>query len=303
MTAFLLRRLGFSVVVLFVLLSFVFFAGRVIGNPVLMVLPAEASAEAVADLTRRLGLDEPLHVQFFDFIGGVVAGDFGESFWRRQPALPTALSAVPASLYLAGTAVAIAFPVAFTLGSFAARRPNGILDRLINVFSLGGVSTVDFWLGLMLILIFAVELGWFPTGGYGGPTHVILPALTLSYRTIGRVAQFTRSAMLEEYGKPYIKMARAKGMSERRIFGHAAKNAAIPVVTLSGDELANLANGAVVVETVFAWPGIGALIIAAITQRDLPLLEATVAVMAVIIIVGNLLVDATYSYLNPKIRR
>lgn len=304
MAMFVLRRTAESFLVLFVLISLVFLAGRVIGDPVLVMLGPEATQASQDAMRERLGLANPLVVQYWHFITDIfLRGDFGESFWQRQPALPIAISRVPATLYLAFISMAIAIPVAIGLGTWSALRPRSVIDRAINVFSLAGVSVVDFWLALMMVYFFSVQLGWLPTAGYGGGKDIILPAVALAYRSIGRLAQFTRSALLDEYAKPYVKMARAKGLSERRIFIHVIKNAAIPIVTLCGDEIAGLANGSVVIETVFAWPGIGSLIVLAINQRDLVLLEASVAVVGVIIITVNLLVDLTYSYLNPKVRQ
>jgi peptide/nickel transport system permease protein len=174
---------------------------------------------------------------------------------------------------------------------------------VITVFSLGGVSTADFWLGLMLILILAVEFGWFPTSGYGGPEFVVLPALTLTFRPIGRISQLARSTVLDELSKSYVVTARAKGLQEQTVlFLHTLKNAAIPVITLSGDEMASLLNGAVVIETVFAWPGIGILLIQAIEHRDFPVVEATVFVIAIMVVILNLLVDLSYSLLDPRVR-
>jgi peptide/nickel transport system permease protein len=222
--------------------------------------------------------------------------------WQHGPALPIALSRAVPTLYLTGAAIFMAVPIAVLLGSLAALRPGSGLDRLITVLSLGGISTVDFWLGLMLILFFALHLGWFPTSGYGGLAFLILPALTLAYRSMGRLTQIARSAMLDEYAKPYVQVARAKGMPERRVFLHAFKNASIPILTLAGDEAANMANGTVAVELIFAWPGIGRLFVQAIERRDLFLVEAIVFVIASIAILINLLVDLAYAYLDPKIR-
>ena len=303
MTRYLLSRAQQSVLVILAALVLVFIIGSVIGDPVDLMLPPEAS-DAVRDRLRRsLGFDQPLHIQFWNFIVRVASG-FGESIWQSTAALPLVLSRLPATLYLAGFALLIAVPASLALGGWAALRPGSIADRLINIFSLGGVSIVDFWLGLMLVLIFSVQLGLLPTGGYGGGSiaYLILPAVTMAYRSIGRLAQFTRSALLDEYAKPYVATLRAKGMSEKRIFIHTIKNAAIPIVTLSGDEMASLINGAIVVESVFSWPGIGSLLLQAIGQRDLFLIEAAVFVMTVIIILVNLLIDITYAYLDPKVR-
>lgn len=303
MTQFILSRLGQALMVIAAALLLVFVVGAIIGDPVDLMLPVEASQAVRDNLRQSLGFDQPLPMQFVDFLVRVSQG-FGESIWQSAPALDLVMQRLPYTLYLAGIALLIAVPASLALGAWAAIKPKSLADRAITVFSLGGVSVVDFWLGLMLILIFSIHLGWLPTGGYGGGSlaYVILPAVTLAYRSIGRLAQFTRSALLDEYSKPYVATLRAKGMSERRIFLHTIRNAAIPVVTLSGDELASLINGAIVVEAVFSWPGIGSLLLQAINQRDLFLIEAAVVVMTVIIIVINFLVDLTYTYLDPKVR-
>jgi len=233
----------------------------------------------------------------------VFQGDFGDSLWQRLPALPIVIDRIPATLYLAGVTLLIAVPLAVILGVVSAVRPRSIADRIVTVVSLSGVSTADFWLGLMLILFFAVQLGWLPTSGYGGPEYVILPAIALAARPIGRISQVVRSAMLDEMSKGYVTTARAKGLRERVvIFSHTLKNAAIPVVTLAGDEASVMLNGAVVIETLFGWPGVGILLIQAIERRDLPVIEASVMAIAVMIVTVNLLVDLTYTLIDPRVR-
>ena len=301
--SYLLRRLGQSALVLIALLCLMFVVSNFIGDPVTLLLPPEAPHSQRVALAQELGLDKPWYGRFGDYVARIAAGDFGTSLWLNAPALPLVLTRLPFSLMLAAITLSIAVPTALILGSLAALRPKSVVDRMVNFFSLGSVSTVDFWIGLMLILIFAVQLGWFRSGGYGPSYHyVVLPALTMASRPVGRLAQVTRSAMIEEYSKPYIRMARAKGMPERRVFLHALKGASIPIVTLGGDEMNHQLNGSVVIETVFAWPGIGLLLIQAVQNRDFYLLEATVFVIAVIAIIINLLVDFTYTYLNPKIK-
>ena len=303
MARYVARRLVQSLFVLVVVLTLVFFAGRVIGNPAVLILGPEARADDVKTLEKRFGYDQPPLVQFGRYARGVLSGDFGNSWWQLRPALPMALERLPATLKLAGVTMLFALPLAMLLGSLAAWRPGSPVDKAVNVISLTGASAVDFWIGLMLILLFAVQLRLLPTSGSGSLKFIILPALTLSLRPLGRVAQVTRSAMLDQLSRPYIKTARAKGFRERRIvLGQALKNAFIPIITLSGDEAISTLNGAVVVETVFAWPGLGLLIVSAVTNRDLPLIEALVFVVAIMIIVTNLLVDLTYSYLDPKVR-
>lgn len=303
MLAWLARRLLLSVAVTFVVLTLVFVAGRVLGDPVRLVVGIEASEERVQQVRENLNLNQPLGEQYLNFVGDALSLRFGVSFWQKVPALPRVLERIPATLKLTAAALALAVPLGITLGCLSALRPWSRIDRLTNVISLGGVSVVEFWLALMLILIFPVRLGWFKTSGYGGIEYFVLPALTLCYKPLGRIAQITRSAMLDELAKPYVKAARARGLAERRVvFVHALKNAAVPVLTISGDELAALLNGAIIVETVFGWPGIGRLTIQALERRDLPMVEATVFVVAIFIIATNLLVDMAYTWLNPRIR-
>lgn len=281
----------------------VFFVTHLLGDPARLMLRPEATEEQVQALRESLGLDDPLLVQFGRFTGDIIRGDFGDSLWQRVPALPIVLDRIPATLYLAGITLTVAIPIAVVLGIISAVKPRSIADRIVTVVSLTGVSTADFWLGLMLILFFAVELGWLPTSGYGGAQYVILPAAALAVRPIGRVSQVVRSAMLEELSKGYVTTARSKGLGERVVvFYHTLKNAGIPIITLVGDEASALLNGAVVIETLFGWPGVGILLIQAIERRDLPLIEASVIAIAVMIVLVNLLVDLTYTFLDPRVR-
>jgi peptide/nickel transport system permease protein len=297
------RRLVHSVIVLLGLVVAVFFFTHMLGDPARLMLRPEATAEQVEAVRDRLGLNDPLHEQFFRFMGGAVRGDFGESIWQRGPALPIMLERLPNTLYLAGVTILVAIPLAALLGIVSALRPGSLIDRASTVVGLAGVSIADFWLGLMLILFFAVNLDWLPTSGFGGPQYVILPALALMVRPLGRISQVIRSSMLDQLSQPYVTTARSKGLSERVVVSlHAMKNAAIPALTLIGDETAALLNGAVVIETVFGWPGIGLLLIQAIERRDLPLIEACVFAIAVMIIFANLLVDLAYTFFDPRIR-
>ena len=298
-----MRRLFHSVIVLLGLVVAVFFFTHMLGDPARLMLRPEATPEQVEAVRERLGLNDPLPEQFLRFMGGAIRGDFGDSIWQRAPALPIMLERLPNTLYLAGVTILVALPLAALLGIVSALRPGSIVDRSSTVVALAGVSIADFWLGLMLILFFAVNLGWLPTSGFGGPEYVILPALALMVRPLGRISQVIRSSMLDQLGQPYVTTARSKGLSERVVVTlHAMKNAAIPALTLIGDETAALLNGAVVIETVFGWPGIGLLLIQAIERRDLPLIEACVFAIAVMIIVANLLVDLAYTLFDPRIR-
>jgi peptide/nickel transport system permease protein len=292
-----------SIFVLLGLIVVVFFMTHLVGDPVDLMLRPEATEEQRQALRERLGLNDPILIQFGRFVSGAVRGDFGESIWQRVPALPIVLNRLPATLYLTSATLLLAVPLSILLGIISAIRPGSIGDRVVTVVSLGGVSTADFWLGLMLILFFAVRLGWLPTSGYGGFQFVILPAVALAFRPLGRISQVVRSAMLDQFGQPYVTTARAKGLTERVVvYLHTLKNAAIPVATLVGDEAASLLNGAVVIETVFGWPGVGILLIQAIERRDLPLIEASVIVIAVMIVTVNLVIDLTYSFLDPRVR-
>ena len=303
MRRYLLNRLFHSIFVTIGVVILVFLVGHMVGDPARLMLGVLASPESVERLREDLGLSDPLIEQFGRFLAKAARGDFGDSYWQRSPALPLVLARLPATFLLACVVILAAVPSAISLGSIAALKPRSFIDRMVNAFSLAAVSVVDFWLSLMLILLFAVQLRWFATSGYGGARYITLPALALAIRPLGRIAQITRSAVLDELSKPYVKMARAKGMPERRVvFRHALKNAAIPIVTLSGNELISLLNGAVVVETVFAWPGAGSLLILAVQRRDLPLVEALIFVVAIMVVIVNLLVDLSYAYLNPRIR-
>ncbi|MDQ3614229.1 MAG: ABC transporter permease [Chloroflexota bacterium] len=298
-----IRRLLHSIIILFGLVIVVFFVTHMLGDPARLMLRPEATEEQVQALRDTLGLNDPLHVQFGRYMSNLAQGDFGDSIWQRVPALPIVLDRIPATLYLAGVTLLLSVPLAILLGIISAVRPRSIADRLVTVFSLGGVSTADFWLGLMLILLFAVQLRWLPTSGYGGLDYVILPAVALAVRPMGRISQVVRSAMLDEMSKPYMVTARSKGLKERVVvFRHALKNAFIPVVTLAGDEASVILNGAVVIETLFGWPGVGVLLIQAIERRDLPLIEASVISIAVMIVTVNLIVDLAYTLLDPRVR-
>lgn len=297
------RRLAQGVFVLVGVLAVVFLVGNIIGDPVALMLPETASQAQIDAMRNELGFNDPLREQFMRFVVGAVQGDFGISLWQNVPALPLVLARLPATAYLAAVTIGIAFPVAIALGSIAALKPRSMVDRTVNVLALTGVSVVPFWLGLMLILVFPVMLGIGRTGGFGlSPAYVLLPALSLVFRIVGRLSQLTRSALLDEYSQSYIQLARAKGMPERRVLFHALKNAALPVVTMGGDETIQMANGTVVIETIFAWPGIGFLFIQAINRRDVFVLYACVFVIACMVVVLNLLVDIVYAFLNPKVR-
>jgi peptide/nickel transport system permease protein len=298
---YLLRRLGLALVIAFVAVTATFFVGQVIGDPIALRYP-DMTAELRADVARSVGLDGPVSERYVRYIGGVVRGDLGTSIWVKQPVTEMILERIPATLYLASITLMIALPLALILGVLAAVFVGRWIDRLVTAISLAGVSIVHFWLGLVLVIVFSVTLGWLPTSGYGTTAHVIMPALTLALRPIGRISQFTRNAMVEELNSPYVLTARSRGLPEHRVILHALRNASIPVITIFADDLADLLSGSVIVETVFAWPGVGFLLIQGISQRDLPIVSGVALVVVLAVVTINLIVDLVYQLSDPRIR-
>jgi peptide/nickel transport system permease protein len=304
MGAFIARRGLMSVLVLLGVVVLVFVITRTFADPARLMLPIDAKEEDYRQLRAQLHLDEPIPVQFGRFLMGVVRGDLGSSYWQRMPVVELVAQRLPATLMLALSSIVLAAVISIPLGVVAAARPGSWLDRTVVSGSLVGVSVAEFWLGLLLIVFIAAGLGMLPTSGYGTPAHIILPAITLAARPIGRITQIVRSSMLDELARPHVTVARAKGLAERQVFyGHALKNAGIPIITLGGLEAAELLAGyTIVVETVFAWPGIGQLGVGAIAQHDLPLIQAVVLFGASVVVLTNLLVDVAYAYLDPRLR-
>ncbi|WP_404437109.1 ABC transporter permease [Microbacterium aerolatum] len=295
------KRLLHAVLVLLAVLVVVWIVVNQLGDPARLILPPSASQQLYEDTREAMGLNRPLVVQFWESFSGWIVGDFGNSTWQKVPALELVLGRLPATLYLTAVTLVIAVTLALALGILSAMRPGSFLDRTLTTISLAGVSIADFWLALMLILIFGVELGWLPTSGFGGLEFVILPAMALAFRPLGRLAQVARSTLVEEMQKPYVITLRAQGMSEGKIVRrHALKNSLIPIITVGGDELASFLNGAVVIETIFGWPGVGGLFIQAIERRDLPLVLACVFVIAAMVIVVNLIIDLAYAWIDPR---
>lgn len=303
MIEFVARRLAHALAVLLGVSMVVFVVLRLSGNPAALLLPLDASQADYTRLVHAMGLDQPLVVQYLRFLQALVRGDFGVSLRVQQPALQLALERLPATSELALAALVLAVAGGFPLGMWAALRHNRAGDRIGMTLSLLGQSTPVFWLGLMLILIFSVTLRWFPTSGYGGTAHLVLPAVTLAMYSMGRLARMVRSGLLEVLGEDYIRTARAKGLGPVRVMvTHATRNVLIPIVTVLGLDLAALLGGAVVTETVFAWPGIGRLAVQSIQTRDYPVVQAAVAITAAIYVGINLFVDVLYAVLDPKLR-
>jgi peptide/nickel transport system permease protein len=304
---YMIRRVGHSIFIILGLMALLFFAINILGDPVQLLVDEDASQEAIEALRKRFGFDRPLYVRFGDFYWDLVRGDFGTSIRHRIDAREMIFDRLPNTVVLALVAWAIGM-IGIPLGMLAARRPRGIMDRVVNVLSFAVISIPEFWLALMLILIVSVQLDLLPTSGFNGlgPAgweFMILPAIALSPRVMGRNAQITRATMIEEIGKQYVATARAKGLAENTVlYGHVLKNAAISIVTLMGDELAGFMNGSTVVEIIFGWPGIGKLLIDAINARDLPVVTAAVFVIALMVMVINLTVDLVYTWLDPRIQ-
>jgi ABC-type dipeptide/oligopeptide/nickel transport system permease component len=303
MQRYLIRRVARTIFALWGISTIVFVVLRLSGDPALLLLPQEASVEDVLRLRHDLGLDDPTWLQYVRFLGDVVRGDFGESLRHREPAMLVVTSHLGATLELSLAAFFIAVLVAVPVGILAAVKPNSIADHVMMTLALIGQSAPTFWIGIMLILTFGLEWRWFPIGGRGGWSHLVLPAITLGAFAMASIARLTRSAMLEIIHLEYIQTARAKGLSEHRvIWRHALKNAAIPVVTIMGLQFGSLLGGAVVTETVFSWPGIGRLAIQGIYNRDYPIVQAVVFIAALCFVVINLVVDLLYTVLDPRIR-
>jgi peptide/nickel transport system permease protein len=304
MVGYVFRKVFHTAFVAFGVVTLVFAALRLSGDPAATMLPGDASVDELAALRRQLGLDRPLWLQYVQFLGGAVSGDFGTSFRHQQAALPLVLERLPATLELAGAALLLAVALALPLGILAAVYRGRILDVAAMAFAVVGQATPYFWMGIMLILIVSVELGWLPTSGRGGLERLILPAITLGTHFAASLARLTRTSMLEVFGQQFVTTARAKGLSEWSVvLGHTLKNAAVPVVTLIGLQFGTLLGGAVVTETIFAWPGVGRLAVQSVFVRDYPVVQAGVFVLALTFVAINLLVDLLYGVLDPRIRR
>jgi peptide/nickel transport system permease protein len=301
--AYLLSRLGQTALVIFLALTAVFFLVRLGGDPVILFLPMDIQAKDVNEFRQRLGFNDPMVVQYGRFMGGALHGDFGESLRYRRDALGLVLERLPATLLLAGCAIVLTLLVAVPLGIITAVRRDTLVDHLGTVVTVLGQATPGFWLGLMLIYVFAVQLRWLPTGGTGTLAHLVMPSVVLAAFFAARVARLTRSATLDVLGEEYIKTARAKGLGETRVIAkHTLRNSAIPILTLAGLEAGQLLGGAVIAETIFAWPGLGRLTVQALLNRDFPVVMAAVSFTSIVYTLMNLAVDLAYGWLDPRVR-
>ena len=303
MRRYIAARLAQAVLVVLLSLTAVFGLVRLGGDPVLLFLPMDIQAKDVNAIRQRLGFNDPLAVQYARFMGGALRGDFGESLRYRRDALGLVLERLPATLLLAATSIALTLIVAVPLGLLTAVRRDTLVDHVGTVAMVLGQATPGFWLGLMLIYLFAVHLRWLPTGGTGSLAHLVMPSVVLAAFFSARVARLTRSAVLDVLGEDYIKTARAKGLGEARVIGkHTLRNSAIPIVTLAGLEAGQLLGGAVVTETIFAWPGLGRLTVQALLNRDFPVVMAAVSLTSIVYTLMNLGVDLAYGWLDPRVR-
>jgi ABC-type dipeptide/oligopeptide/nickel transport system permease component len=303
MGKYILRRMVQSLIVLAGALVISFVILRVVpGDPAILMLSDMATPDEVERMRIALGVHEPIWVQFGIYLKQIVTGDFGLSYRRGTPALDLVLTYLPATIQLALAALLITIVVAVPLGIVAAVRKNSWIDNALSVAALLGQSLPVFWLGIMLILLVSVQLRLLPTSGYGELRHLILPAITLAFSNIALVARITRSSMLEVIRQDYIRTARAKGLPERTIMvRHALRNALAPVVTVLGLQIGTLLGGAIITETVFGWPGAGALLVSSITYRDYPVVQVMVVISALIFVVTNLLVDIVYVMLDRRV--
>ena len=303
MRRYVLSRLGQTALVVFLSLTAVFGLVRLSGDPVLLFMPTDIQAKDVDEFRQRLGFNDPLAVQYARFLSGAVRGDFGESLRYKRDALGLVLERLPATLLLAATAVALTLVIAIPLGVISAVRRDTVVDHVGTLATVLGQAIPGFWLGLMLIYLFAVYLRWLPTGGTGGVAHLVMPTTVLAAFFAARIARLTRSTVLEALGEDYVLTARAKGLGAGRVIGkHALRNAAIPVVTLAGLEIGQLLGGAVITETIFAWPGLGRLTVQALLNRDFPVVLAAVFVTSLTYTLINLTVDLAYGWLDPRVR-
>ncbi|MGQ0568517.1 MAG: ABC transporter permease [Armatimonadota bacterium] len=302
MTRYIISRLLRALLVTLGLTFAVFLVVKASGDPVRIMLPPYATVQDELEMRQALGLDRPWVTQYLTFLSRITRGDFGRSIHYRQAALPLVLQHVPATLQLATTALVIALVIGIPLGVAGAIREGTFIDGAAITLGVIGRSVPDFWLGVMLILLFSVTLRWLPTSGRGGVTHLILPGITLATGFIAQIVLLVRTGMLDVLREDYIRTARAKGLSARVVhYRHAFRNALIPVLTLVGLRFGSLLGGAVITEAVFAWPGVGMVAAAAVFARDFPLVSAAVVVLSIWIVLANLIVDIAYAFIDPRI--
>ncbi|MBI4278258.1 MAG: ABC transporter permease [Armatimonadetes bacterium] len=303
MTRFLIRRLLWSALAILGVSTIVFVVLHFSGDPAALLLPPTGTREDYQALRRLLGLDRPLGVQYAAFLLRAARGDFARSFQYDQPSLEVVLERLPATFQLTAVAIGLIILVAVPLGVASAVFRNSWIDHMGSALTLAGQAAPNFWLGVMLILFFSVELRWLPTSGRGSLAHLVLPGVTLALQPLAKITRLTRSEMLDVLGQDFIRTARAKGLAAAAVVvRHALKNASIAIVTVIGLDLGYLLGGAIITESVFAWPGMGRLAVEAISNRDFPVVQAAVFVIALLVVAVNLAVDLVYVYLDPRVR-
>jgi len=303
MPTFILRRLLLAIPTLFGVLVVAFLLLYIApGDPVMAMVGERADEETITRLRRELRLDDPLPVRFGHYVGNVVRGDLGESYITGRPIVRDIRERFPKTLQLAGAAMLLAATIGVTIGILSARRPGGVIDRFGLGLAYLGISFPVFWVGLLLILLFAVTLHWLPPSGSGGLRYLILPAVALGMRSIAFLARMTRSAMLDALGSDFVRTARAKGLPERTVVvRHALRNAAIPIITVLGLDFGSYLTGSILTETIFSWPGIGRYVVNAISRRDLPAIQGAVLFLSTIFVLVNLLTDIAYAKADPRV--
>ena len=303
MSAFILRRLLLSIPTLFGVLVVAFLLLYVApGDPVMAMVGERADEATIARLRAELRLDDPLPVQFGHYIAGIAKGDLGKSYITNRPIRRDIIERFPKTLQLAGAAMLLATILGVTLGVFSARSPGGLVDRIGLGVAYLGISFPVYWVGLLLILLFAVTLHWLPPSGFGGPRYLFLPALALGMRSIAFLARMTRSAMLDALGADYVRTARAKGLPERLVVGrHALRNAMIPIITVLGLDFGAYLTGSILTETIFSWPGLGRYVVNAIARRDLPAIQGSVLFLSAVFVLVNLITDVAYAKADPRV--
>lgn len=303
MNNYFVRRILQIIPVLFIISFIVFTLVFVAGDPVSLMLPDDAPPEAREELRETMGLNEPFIIQYFTYVGNMLQGDFGESYRFNQPALDIVLDRLPATIELAIFAIVVATVVAIPLGIWSATRQNTSLDLIATGAAVIGKAMPNFWLGIMLILLFSVTLGMFPVSGRGSAMHVILPAITLATGIAAEMTRLIRSSMLDSLSQDYVRTARSKGLKDKIVvYKHAFRNSLIPVVTITFLQTSTLVGGTLITETVFAWPGLGQLLIQAVNTRDMAIVQASVFIIAILVIVMNLIADVLYRFLDPRIK-
>lgn len=303
MTRFVLRRIGQGLISILGASAVVFFISRLSGDPVVLLVPPDAPASVIAATRAAFGLDRPLIVQYWIFLHHAVRGDFGTSYRWQMPALRLILDRLPATLQLAAAGLAFSIAVAVPIGVLSAVHRGGWIDRVGRVFAMLGQAMPAFWVGLLLILGFAVHLEWLPAFGYGGINHLILPAIALGWYPVAAQTRIVRSAMLDVLDSDHIRLARALGTPERLIvWKYAFRNAAVPLLTMLGVYFAAMLGGSFIVEVIFAWPGVGRTVVEAVFSRDFPVVQAGVLLASVLFVITNLLVDLSYELVDPRIR-